>query len=241
MLLERVNLHLRLKSLRNKEISEEQLLEEVQKILKAEEETEQEILDRIHNGAPSDIDGNDFDTDLLESDRIFHISQIKELCITYRLRFLNTRYFKGDLPHEALHAIKELEKKHQTALMGFQMVAPAKYFRLENADDPMLFAPIGNGYYYLVHKWGNDIHPLRKMTMWPLKHMENLFIFSFFASFLLTFGIREVFFSRFQETSQFLILFLYTFKSVIALTFFYGISLGKNFSSGNWNSKFYNA
>lgn len=241
MLLERVNLHIHLKSLRNKEISEEQLLEEVQEILKAEEETEREILDRLNDEAPSDNDGNEFEIDLLESDRIFHISQIKELCITYRLRFLNTKYFKGDLPHEALYAIKELEKKHQTALMGFHMVAPAKYFRLENADDPMLFAPIGNGYFYLVHKWGNDIHPLRKMAMWPLKNIENIFIFSFFGSFFLTFGIREVFFSKFQETSQFLILFLYTFKSVIALTFFYGISLGKNFSSGNWNSKFYNA
>lgn len=241
MLIERVNLHLRLKNLRNKEISEKQLLEEVEKILKAEEETEQEILDRIYNGAPSDNDGNDFDIDLMESDRIFHISQIKELCITYRLRFLSTKYFKAELPDEAIFAVKELEKKHQTVLMGFHMVAPAKYFRLENADDPMLFAPIGNGYYYLVHKWGMDIHPLRKMAMWPLKNIENLFIFSFFTSFLLTFGIREVFFSRFQETSEFLILFLYTFKSVIALTFFYGISLGKNFSSGNWNSKFYNS
>lgn len=241
MLTERVNLHVCLKNLRNKEISEEQLIEEVQKILKAEEDKDKEILDRLHDGAPSDNDGNEFDTDLLESDRIFHISQIKKLCITYRLRFLSTHYFKAELPPEAVFAVKELEKKHETILRGFHMVAPAKYFRLENADDPMLFAPIGNGYFYLIHKWGKDIHPLRKMVMWPLKNFENIFIFSFFACFLLTFGIREVFFSRFQETSQFLILFLYTFKSVIALTFFYGISLGKNFSSGNWNSRFYNA
>src|SRR6056297_30162 len=89
MLLERVNLHLRLKKLRNKEISEEKLLREVQKILQAEEETEQEILRRLQDGAPSDHEGNSLDIDLLESDRIFHISQIKELCITYRLRFLS--------------------------------------------------------------------------------------------------------------------------------------------------------
>jgi hypothetical protein len=121
------------------------------------------------------------------------------------------------------------------------MLAPAKYFRLENADDPMLFAPIGNNYFYLVHKWGKDIHPFRKLAVWPLKNLETLLIFSFVFSFLLSFGIREVFFSRFQETSEFLVIFLYTFKSVVALIFFYGISLGKNFSSGNWNSKFYNA
>ena len=85
------------------------------------------------------------------------------------------------------------------------------------------------------------MHPLRKMAVWPLKNLENLIIFSFLASFLLSFGIREIFFSRYQETSEFLVIFMYTIKSVIGLVFFYGIALGKNFSSGNWNSKFYNS
>ncbi|MFD2516306.1 hypothetical protein [Salinimicrobium flavum] len=241
MLLERVNLRDRLESLRNKEIPEESLLAEVRKIFEAEEKKEEEILERLQNGDPDDIDGNELNIDLLESNRIFHISQIKKLCVDYRLRFLNTRYFKGELPGEAIIAIKDLERIHKSTLRGFRLIAPAKYFRLENADDPILFAPIGNGYFYLIHKWGKDIHPLRKIKMWPLRNLENLIVFSFFLSFFLTFGIREVFFSTYQETSQFLILFMYTFKSVIALTFFYGISLGKNFSSGNWNSKFYNA
>lgn len=241
MMLERTNLHRRLKSLRKKEISEEELLRQIKDFLKEETETEEEILSRIQQDDPADADSNRFDFDLLESDRIFHISQIKKLCIQYRLRFLSTQYFKGELPAEAIFAIKELEKKHNTCLKGFSIIAPAKYFRLENADDPMLFSPIGNNYYYLIHKWGKDVHPFRKMLMWPLKNLETLIIFSFFASIFLTFGIREIFFSRYQATSEFLILFLYTFKSTIALIFFYGISLGKNFSSGNWNSKFYNA
>lgn len=240
-MLERTNLHERLKSLRKKEISEEELLQGIKDFINAEAETEQQILDRIQQGDALDIDRNDFNIDLLEPDRIFHISQIKKICIQYRLRFLNTKYFKGELPPGAIFAIKELEKKHSTTLRGFSIIAPAEYFRLENADDPMLFSPIGNNYYYLIHKWGQDIHPLRKVLMWPLKNLETLIIFSFFASILLTFGIREIFFSRYQATSEFLILFLYTFKSTIALIFFYGISLGKNFSSGNWNSKFYNA
>lgn len=240
MLLERINLRKKLDLLRKQEMKQEALLEEVRKILEREN-TEAEILQRISEGDPEGINGNNFNFDLLESGRIYHLSQIKKICIHYRLRFLNTKYFKGEIPAEALAAVKELEKQHGSILQGFKMMAPAKYFRLENADDPMLFAPIGNDYYYLIHKWGSDIHPLRKMMMWPLRNLENLIIFSFFASFLLTFGIREVFFAKFQETSQFIVLFMYTFKSVIALVFFYGISLGKNFSSGNWNSKFYNA
>lgn len=241
MWFERIDLQIELENLRSKEIHADKLLNEVEKILRREEEHEKAILSRLKEGEPSGPGGNQFDFDLLETNRIFHISQIKTLCVTYRLRFLSTKFFKGDLPAEALFAAKEIEKKHETTLKGFEIIAPARYFRLENADDPMLFAPIGNGYYYLVHKWGKDIHPLRKICMWPLKNLETLIIFSFFTSFFLTFGIRETFFSRFQETSQFLILFLYTFKSILALIFFYGISLGKNFSSGNWNSRFYNA
>ena len=227
--------------LRAKEMKEQEVLEEVKRILEKESPSEINILDRISEENPNDEDANPFIFDLLETNRIFHLSQIKSICISYRLRFLNTRLFKGELPGEALDAIETLEKQHNMRIKGAMMLAPAQYFRLENADDPMLFAPLGNDYYYLIHKWGTDMHPLRKVLMWPLKNLENLLIFSFFFSFLFTFGIREVFFSQFRETSQFLILFLYSFKSVVALIFFYGISLGKNFSSGNWNSKFFNA
>lgn len=241
MVIERINLQKRLIRLREKEVSEDQLLEEIKKLLNPEDENDQQILDRLLAGELSENGKNKFDFDLLESDRIFHISQIKKLCIQYRLRFLNTKYFKGELPPGALKAVKDLEIKHGIRLKGFSMIAPASYFKLENADDPMLFTPMGNNYFYLIHKWGNDIHPFRKIIMWPLKNLETLISFSFIASFLLTFVIRELFFSPYQATSEFLILFLYTFKSVLALLFFYGFSLGKNFSSGNWNSKFYNA
>ena len=96
-MLERTNLHERLKSLRKKEISEEELLQGIKDFINAEAETEQQILDRIQQGDALDIDRNDFNIDLLEPDRIFHISQIKKICIQYRLRFLNTKYFKGEL------------------------------------------------------------------------------------------------------------------------------------------------
>lgn len=238
---ERINLKTELENLRGKEISQEVLLHEVEQILQEEQKKEEEIQERVFQGDSSGTDQvNLLNFDLLQSDRIFHRSHIQKICVQYRLRFLDTKYFKGALPHEAIYRIKKLEKDHQTTLKGFQIIAPASYFRLENADDPMLFAPIGNGYFYLIHKWGRDMHPLRKMAMWPLRNIENLMIFCLFSSFLLTFVIRDIFFSRFQADSEFLILFLYTFKSMLALIFFYGISLGKNFSSGNWNSKFYN-
>ena len=96
---------------------------------------------------------NQFDFDQLETNRIFHRDAIKKICIDYRLRFLNLSYFKSDVPVEAIERIKALEKSHKTEVKHMKIVAPSKLFRLKNADDPLLFVPIGNDYYYLIHKW----------------------------------------------------------------------------------------
>ena len=110
-----------------------------------------------------------------------------------------------------------------------------------NADDPLLFAPIGNGYYYLIHKWGNDLSPYRKLAVLPFKSFENLMILtavvSFFASFLVPKGLLSI------ETSgvQFLLTFLFMFKSVAAVVLHYSFAAGKNFNSVIWDSKYSNA
>lgn len=235
----RINLEQELLKFRNTQTKENDLLEQVQEILKADEKKKDEIFQRLQESGDAGGENN-FDFDALESERIFHISHIKKICLNYRLRFLETKYYKAELPAEAISEINRLEKQHKTILKSFRMMAPAGLFKLENADDPILFAPIGNNYFYLIHKWGRDLHPLRRILMWPLKNIENLLVFSFFASFLLTFLIREIFFPTHQTTTEFLLLFFFDFKSVLGLTFFYGIALGKNFSSGNWNSKFFN-
>ena len=115
---------------------------------------------------------NSFDFDQLESHRIYHLDQIREVCIDYRLRFLDIKYFKNDLPESAHQAINKIETDHGTVLANFKVMAPSVLFRLERKDDPLLFVPIGNNYYYLVHKWGNDLHPLRKLLMWPFKNIS---------------------------------------------------------------------
>ena len=239
MLLDKINLQRELESYRKKEVSEEDILEQVKSFLQAEVDRDREILERVQEGSTSK--GNHFNPDLLIPGKVFHISHIKNMCVNYRLRFLDTKYFKAGFPAEAVSEIKALEKIHNTSLHGFQIVAPSKNFRLKNADDPLLFAPIENGYYYLIHKWGTDLNPFRKILMWPLKNIENLLVFTIIFSFVLTFFLRAVFFSQYQATSEFIMLFLFSFKSMVGLLVFYGVALGKNFSSGIWNSNYFNA
>ena len=238
MLLKRTNLEERLEKLRARE-KENAILLEVYTILQKENERDDRILDQL-----SQPDGevvNQFNFDLLESGRIYHLEQIKKICIDYRLRFLDSTYFKGEIPNEAISKIKEIEKSHDIEMKGYKILAPSRLFRLEDKDDPLLFAPIGNGYYYLIHKWGNDLHPLRKLFAWPFKNIVNLTLVVMLMSYLLTLMIPEGLFTKRASATEFWIVFFFMFKSLASVVIYYGFALGKNFNPAIWNSKYFNA
>ena len=113
----------------------------------------------------------DFNPDKINSDRLFHIDEIKKICIDYRLRFLDFDYFKGKVPNEAYDNLKEFKYNHPDLNFKIMMMAPSKLFELENYDDPLMFVSLGNNYYYLIHKWGNDMSYFRKLLMWPFKNL----------------------------------------------------------------------
>jgi hypothetical protein len=184
------------------------------------------------------VSKNNFSLDLLKTDNIFHLDQIKKVCIDYRLRFLDLAYFKGNLPESAESEIELLEKEHQTQLGDFKLMAPSVLFRLEKTDDPLLFVPIGNQYYYLVHKWGNDLHPLRKILMWPFKGIWHLLSLVLVISFLVTLITPISIFTKSTDASSFWMLFFFMFKAIASVVLFYGFALGKNFNPAIWNSKY---
>lgn len=240
MIIPGTNIEKKLSALRDKKFDPETWKYQVQKIFEREEKHENQILKNLENSS-SVIATNRLGLDHLETHKIYHLDQIKNICIDYRLRFLDFKYFKGKLPVSALSTIKDLEKKHQTELIGFKIMAPSKLFKLENADDPLLFVPIGNDFFYLVHKWGNDLHPMRKSMMWFFKSFENLLILTFLISLLVTFMVPNGMFTKHSDASTHIMIFFFMFKSLAAIVLFYGIALGKNFNSAIWNSKYFNA
>lgn len=184
---------------------------------------------------------NSFDFDRLDPARIYHLRHIRQICIDYRLRFLDLAFFKPELPEEALRAIVELETDHRTRLEHFKILAPSRLFKLEDQDDPLLFVPMGNDYFYLVHKWGNDLHPLRRLLVWPFKSLPNLVVLIFLISYLATLMIPRGLFSRHESAAEFWIICFFMFKWVAAVVLYYGFALGKNFNSAIWDSKYFNA
>ena len=240
MLLSKTNIEEKLSKVRKNHIlSEEIRMKEVYEIFSQVDDE----LDRIEQNVTSSRGElhNHFNIDKLDSSNIYHIEEIKQICIDYRLRFLDTKFFKGPIPSEALSKIKAIEKVHHLEIKGFKIIAPSKLFKLEDKDDPLLFAPIGNGYHYLIHQWGNDLHPLRKLLMWPFKSIVNLSILVLTMSFALTLMIPDGLFSKSNSNAQFWILFFFMFKCIASVVIFYGFALGKNFNHAIWNSKYFNS
>ncbi len=213
------------------------LLKELSKVnlINSEESNFQVVLDLISTDSKSK---NNFNFDKLCKDKIFHLDSIKKTCIDFRLRFLDHKYFKNSLPKEAFSEITKLESTHNTILSDFKIMAPSKLFRLKNTDDPLLFVPLGNNFFYLVHKWGNDLHPLRKLFMWPLKNLRNMIFFLLFISLCLTLITPTSIFSKVDSWSVFWMIYFFMFKAIASVVIFYAFALGKNFNKAIWNSKY---
>ena len=235
----KVNIQHQLLKQRNKHISPEELLQQVHAVLAKDAQREEKIKEVLASG--NHFENNHFDINLLETNRIFHLNDIKKTCITYRLRFLESQLFKGEIPAEAISEIKQLEKAHQTSLSGFMIMAPSKLFKLENYDDPLLFAPIGNGYYYLIHKWGKDLNLLRKWTMYPFRNLDTIIVSTIIAAFLIALSFPESYFNPKYKITQFIFLFFFMFKTIGFCLIFFGVSKGKNFNSAIWDSRYVNA
>ncbi|MCX6171411.1 MAG: hypothetical protein NT048_01060 [Flavobacterium sp.] len=232
-----VNLELELIAIRDKEKNSDLLLQ-VEKVLIDDEISRNAILNKL-SFKNENSNKNALVFDLLKTENIFHINHIENICINYRLRFLDSSLFKNNIPEEAISKIKNIEKEHQTKLTGFKIVAPSKAFHLLNYDDPLLFIPIGNNHYYLVHKWGDEFKWYRKLLVWPIKNLSNFVITSILISLIVALIVPENNLSKSVPLAP-LIVFLFAFKSIVAVFAYYFFMAGKNFNEEIWQRKYYN-
>ena len=105
MILQKVNIETEL--LREKDNTQD-IFNQIYSVFSKEKSKESSILKRL-NGTNNNL--NDYlKIDESESDKIFSIKIIENICIKFRLRFLHSKYFKSEFPYEAIIKIKELEK-----------------------------------------------------------------------------------------------------------------------------------
>ena len=231
-----LNLQNALRKDRDKHISSEDLKVMIQAIFDQKEAVKSRVKSTLETPNKSYVNTLTFDA--LDFDKIFHIDSIKKLCINYRLRFLDTHLFKGEYPKELYSIIPNLENDHKIQLKDFKIMAPSKLFRLKTKEDPLLFVPIGNGYYYLVHKWGDDLKSYRRILVWPFKNINTLIFTSIILSLLST-AIGSALFNDFSDT-QLLVIFIFNIKTFVFVTFYLLFMMRKNFNESIWNSKYKN-
>ncbi|CAI8413845.1 MAG: Uncharacterised protein [Cryomorphaceae bacterium] len=236
-----VNLRTELTAIRSKSADSyrNNLLEGFQQLLDQKSEGER----ILHNLFASTGAEETLHFDALDTERIYHISDIEKLCIDYRLRFLDSSLFKAPFPVEAIEAIEAFEQAQGREIKGFKMIAPAPMFKLAEKDkDPLLMVPMGGGYYYLLAQWGNDLHPLRKALVYPFRDFESLLrtVFIFCAAVALLFP--ESLMRGPKDTGTILhirvIFFFWMIFSTGAMTALYGFSRMKNFNANLWKSKY---
>lgn len=135
------------------------------------------------------------ETECFNQERVFHISQIESIAKKYHLKFLDSFRYEGsidkDLPakidaFEINHNIK-LQSDYEFNYFGHKhpkdsnnsyILAPARSFKLEERPkDPLLFYKINEEYYYLIHKWGNDLNPLRRLLPFLSTDLFNILSF----------------------------------------------------------------
>ena len=117
-------------------------------------------------------------------------------------------------------------------------MAPSKLFRLRVKEDPLLFVPIGNDYYYLIHKWGRDLKTYRRWLVWPFKNINTLIFSSIFLSLIST-ALWSACFNSFSDVELFVI-FVFNIKTFVFITFYLFFMMRKNFNESIWNSKYKN-
>lgn len=236
-----VNLKDQLSAIRanNASIANQDVLKGFEALLQKPSEG-QRILNNLFTSEGNEEQLN-FDT--LSSDKIYHLDDIKTLCVEYRLRFLDSKWFNGTFPAEALDEVKAFEAKQGKEITGFKMIAPAGMFKLAEKDkDPLLFVPMGGNYFYLIAQWGKDLHPLRKALVYPFRDFESLMktVFAFCLAVALLFP--ESLMRGPKDTGTIMhirvIFFFWMVFSTGAMTALYGFSRMKNFNSKLWNSRF---
>lgn len=141
--------------------------------------------------------GRSLDRKKLEEDYgkdIFHLDEIKNLCLKYDLRLLNTRFYNGAITSELPDKVVEFSKEHDIRVgVGgdtwsgdgdkFYILAPREKFRTErtkqsraNDKDPILFFNTGNNHYKMVYAWGHSLKMFRLIKGFRRKNSLNRYL-----------------------------------------------------------------
>jgi hypothetical protein len=221
------------------------LLSEVKHLLLQSEEKDKQVLQRLKTpnyDRPAPLLLKQYD-----ADRLFSSEEIKRICSRYRLRFLDSSYFKNEFPYDVLAEINRFEKDNDLHVEKFKLIAPPHLFKLEDRckKDPLLFAQVGENSFYLIHQWGHDLAWYREWLVWPLKNVYTTAYFMLGLALLLTCITPTDFIIRNETNTEQIFyyriaFFAHTLIFLMGFTLFLGMTFRKNFSEQEWDNACFN-
>lgn len=216
-------------------MGQERVLNDVWMIVYNDVAHERDILERIKQkkpGASSAV----AETVALDTNEVFTLDSIRAVCETNRLRFLESWRYLGTIPAEAIHKARHIESSKKFKFQRFFMMAPAEHFLLENSTkDPVLLGELGDGRFYYIHHWGDDLAWYHRILKYPLRHFGSLSVVALaigsLVALLLPYftAAEENIFHRFFIASA-------TAGLLVAAVIITGILTGNDFSENNWDS-----
>ena len=217
------------------------LMQQVEAAMKKGQQADEYIMTRLRK-APKPGKWK-VDTSLLDKNKIFSLDDIKSICVQYRLRFLDSKYFRmEELPYDAMQAIKNLEKETGKEISHVKMMASAKFFKLEDINkDPLLFAQIDDTNFYLIHKWGSDFKWYKKWLSFPMRSLWSLFISIIVVGLPIAYILPLIWFHTPADRNYYQTLYLAAFTIYTIFTIVYGgFTFYRRFSKACWNSPYFN-
>jgi hypothetical protein len=217
--------------------AEDRLIDEANRILRKDLFAEKKILENLshYNQTFEKLDEENLDEEL-----VFTVSEIRQVAVTCRLKFLESKLFKPEIPYEAVLKIKKLNDEFHKDIKEFKILAPHECFMERNVSlDAMIFAETNSGNYYLVHRWGRPLKWHRKLKYLPLRSFETLVVTLLVTTFIITMSLptalitldhKAGYWSGYRAAAFFHLL-IFNFGVTAYITF----AFAKNFSSSVWN------
>jgi len=234
-----INIQHQLLKLRHKAQQDgDSLVLEANRILNNELFAEKHILENLiqYNKSFELIDEEEVDREM-----IFSLTEIKNLCVIHRLKFLDSKHYKTDIPYEAILKIKDVNRDYHKDLRYFKILSVPESFNKVGNQESLLFAKTNHGSYFLIHKWGNTLKWKRKYKYWHLQQFENLFIALLVLTLcitlllptsLITLDHKAEYWSGYRAAAFFHLLIFN-----VGVTAYVSFAFGKNFSSSIWNQQ----
>ena len=231
------------KQRKKSEAKENRLLDEAKTLLEQGKKLDEDLIQRLRS---SDESKKLTRLEEIYPENIYTIETIEKICIRYRLRFLDTKYFKPQFPYDALMKIKTIERTNGIRIEKFRIIAPGEAFNLEDVNkDPLLFAELADGRYYLLHKWGKDLSWFRRVYTWPLQNLSTFFFTLVAVCAVIVFTMPREWIVRHESLHPYMFQFRMMLMMQMIIGFFFflvfiGLAFHRNFSSMDWKSKNFN-